>query len=42
MNEHPGLEQSQLLKILQYLPEAAAVYSDARLTSAIDILRGIL
>lgn len=34
MNEPIGLQQSQLLQILQAIPEAAAVYSDADLTIA--------
>ncbi|MEO3407626.1 hypothetical protein AAFN85_27150 [Mucilaginibacter sp. CAU 1740] len=34
MNEQIGLEQNQLLQILQAIPEAAAVYSYADLTIA--------
>ncbi|MBL4674773.1 MAG: PAS domain-containing protein [Mucilaginibacter sp.] len=34
MTERTGLKQNQLLKILQYVTEATAVYSDAELTIA--------
>lgn len=34
ITEHFGLEQNRLLKVLQYVTEATAVYSDAELTIA--------